>query len=84
MESFYLITPVALILIAIAIKLFLWAVNSGQYEDLDREASRILFDDDANGRKPLDCSDKNTNGGTMSSGDEVADSASNSDFTGKQ
>jgi cbb3-type cytochrome oxidase maturation protein len=46
MESFYLITPVALILIAIAIKLFLWAVNSGQFDDLDREASRILFDED--------------------------------------
>jgi cbb3-type cytochrome oxidase maturation protein len=46
MESFYLITPIALILIAVAIKLFLWAVNSGQFDDLDREASRILFDDD--------------------------------------
>lgn len=47
MESFYLITPVALILIAVAIKLFLWAVNNGQFDDLDREASRILFDDEA-------------------------------------
>jgi cbb3-type cytochrome oxidase maturation protein len=45
-ESFYLITPIALILIAIAIKLFLWAVNNGQFDDLDREASRILFDDE--------------------------------------
>lgn len=52
MESFYLITPIALILIAVAIKLFIWAVNSGQFDDLDREASRILFDDDvANARK---------------------------------
>jgi len=47
MESFYLITPIALILIAIAIKLFLWAVNNGQFDDLDREASRILFDKDS-------------------------------------
>jgi len=46
MESFYLITPIALILIAVAIKLFIWAVNNGQFDDLDREASRILFDDD--------------------------------------
>lgn len=56
MESFYLITPIALLLIAIAIKLFLWAVNSGQFEDLDREASRILFDDDTTStqKKPAD------------------------------
>lgn len=26
--------------------LFLWALRSGQYEDLDGAANRILFDDD--------------------------------------
>lgn len=28
-----------------ALGLFLWALNSGQYEDLEGAASRILFDD---------------------------------------
>jgi cbb3-type cytochrome oxidase maturation protein len=30
----------------IAIKLLLWAINSGQYDDLDKEAWRILSDSD--------------------------------------
>jgi cbb3-type cytochrome oxidase maturation protein len=44
MESLYLLIPISLIFIAIAIKIFFWAVNSGQYDDLDSEAERILFD----------------------------------------
>lgn len=64
MESFYLITPIALILIAVAIKLFIWAVNSGQFDDLDREASRILFDDET-------VRDKNSSHGANESTDNT-------------
>lgn len=46
MQSFYLLVPLALIIIALAIKLLFWAINSGQYDDLDTEGHRILFDDD--------------------------------------
>jgi cbb3-type cytochrome oxidase maturation protein len=46
MESLYLLIPVALIFCAVAIKLLLWAIDSGQYEDLDKESWRILNDDD--------------------------------------
>jgi cbb3-type cytochrome oxidase maturation protein len=45
-DSLYLLIPIALLFCAIAIKLLLWAINSGQYEDLDKEAWRILLDDD--------------------------------------
>ncbi len=45
MESLYLLIPVALIFVAIGIKLLLWAIDSGQYDDLDKEAWRILMDD---------------------------------------
>jgi cbb3-type cytochrome oxidase maturation protein len=38
--------PIALIFCAIAIKLLLWAINNGQYDDLDKEAWRILADND--------------------------------------
>ena len=31
----------------LAIKLLLWAIDSGQYDDLDKEAWRIIADDDA-------------------------------------
>lgn len=44
MESLYLLIPISLVFIAIAIRLFFWAVNSGQYDDLDSEGERILFD----------------------------------------
>jgi len=45
-ESLYLLVPIALIFIAVAIRLLFWAVNNGQYEDLDTEAHRILFDEE--------------------------------------
>jgi cbb3-type cytochrome oxidase maturation protein len=42
----YLI-PAALALGALGLAAFLWSLKSGQYEDLDGAAQRILFDDDA-------------------------------------
>lgn len=47
MESLFLLIPVALVFCAIAIKLLLWAIDSGQYDDLDKESWRILNDDEA-------------------------------------
>ena len=46
MESLFLLIPVALVFVVIAIKVLFWAVNSGQYDDLNTEGYRILFDDD--------------------------------------
>lgn len=46
MESLYLLIPVALVFVVIAVKVLFWAVNSGQYDDLETEAHRILFDED--------------------------------------
>ena len=46
MDSLYLLIPIALVFCAIAIKLLLWAIDSGQYEDLDKEAWKILADED--------------------------------------
>jgi cbb3-type cytochrome oxidase maturation protein len=45
MDSLYLLIPVALVLVALGIKLLLWAIDNGQYEDLDKEAWRILAED---------------------------------------
>lgn len=47
----YLI-PVALLLGAISLIAFLWALRSGQYEDLDGAAHRILLDDETPPGKP--------------------------------
>jgi cbb3-type cytochrome oxidase maturation protein len=38
--------PIALLLGVAGLAAFLWALKSGQFEDLDGAASRILFDDD--------------------------------------
>lgn len=46
MEILYLLIPLAVILMAVAIVFFLWTVKSGQYDDLEGPAHRILMDDD--------------------------------------
>jgi cbb3-type cytochrome oxidase maturation protein len=45
-DSLYLLIPIALAFCVIAIRLLLWAIGSGQYDDLDKEAWRILADDE--------------------------------------
>lgn len=46
MRILYLLIPLALILMGIAIWAFIWAVKSGQFDDLEGPAHRILMDDD--------------------------------------
>jgi cbb3-type cytochrome oxidase maturation protein len=46
MLDFLYLVPIALVLGALALGAFMWALGSGQYEDLDGAAERILFDDD--------------------------------------
>ena len=46
MESLYVLIPVTLVLLGIALGAWLWSVGSGQFEDLDKAASSILFDDE--------------------------------------
>ncbi|MDA8752801.1 cbb3-type cytochrome oxidase assembly protein CcoS [Halieaceae bacterium] len=46
MDSLYFLIPVALIFCVIAIRLLLWAIDSGQYDDLDKEAWQILADEE--------------------------------------
>ncbi len=46
MESLYLLIPIALVFCVLVVKLLLWAIDSGQYDDLDKESWRILTDED--------------------------------------
>lgn len=46
MDTLLWLIPLALLLGVIALAAFIWALRSGQYEDLDGAAARILFDDD--------------------------------------
>ena len=45
MESLYLLIPVSILFFVIALVAFFWAVNNGQYDDLDGEAERLLFEE---------------------------------------
>jgi len=46
MAALYILIPVAVVLVALAIWVFFWAVDAGQYDDLDSPAHSILFDDE--------------------------------------
>lgn len=52
MEIIFMLIPIAIIFVVIAVYVFFWAVKSDQFEDLEREGSNILFDDDAQQTKP--------------------------------
>jgi cbb3-type cytochrome oxidase maturation protein len=42
-----LLIPVSLCMGAIGLGAFFWSLRDGQFEDLDGDGQRILFDDDA-------------------------------------
>ena len=46
MSILYLIIPVSIVLVALIIWVFLWAVRSGQFDDMEGPAHRILMDDE--------------------------------------
>jgi len=46
MTILYLLIPLALILMGIAVAAFIWSVRNGQFDDLEGPAHRILLDDD--------------------------------------
>jgi cbb3-type cytochrome oxidase maturation protein len=46
MDILYLLIPLSLVFVAVIAGFFLWAVKSGQFEDMEGPAHRILMDDD--------------------------------------
>jgi cbb3-type cytochrome oxidase maturation protein len=46
MSIIFVLIPIAMLFVAIAVMVFFWAVKTNQYDDLDREAVNILFDED--------------------------------------
>ena len=49
----YLI-PIALLLGLVGLGAFIWSIKSGQYEDLEGAARRILFDEEEDGKNDDD------------------------------
>ncbi|GAB2791635.1 hypothetical protein GCM10027040_17170 [Halomonas shantousis] len=46
MNILYLLIPLSLVLLGLAVWTFFWAVKSGQFDDLEGPAHRILFEDE--------------------------------------
>jgi cbb3-type cytochrome oxidase maturation protein len=46
MSGLLYLIPIALFLGLLGLGAFLWALRSGQFDDLDGAAERILFDDE--------------------------------------
>ncbi|GAA2838942.1 cbb3-type cytochrome oxidase assembly protein CcoS [Aminobacter aminovorans] len=46
MSGLLVLLPIALFLGGLGLAAFLWSLRSGQYEDMDGAAERILVDDD--------------------------------------
>lgn len=46
MSILYLLIPLGLLLLALAVAAFFWAVRSGQFDDLETPAMSVLMDDD--------------------------------------
>lgn len=46
MESLYLLIPLSIVLALVIAVIFWWATRSGQFDDMEGPAHRILMDDD--------------------------------------
>jgi cbb3-type cytochrome oxidase maturation protein len=53
-ETIFVLLPVALLIAGIALAMFVWAVRTGQYDDLETPAVRMLFDDEPPRETPRD------------------------------
>ena len=45
MEVIFVLVPVSLIIIGVSLWAFVWSVRNEQFEDLEKEAHSILFED---------------------------------------
>jgi len=60
MSIIYILIPIAMVFVTIAIWMFFWAVKSDQYQDLDREGINILFDEDLETKNAPDTEENDT------------------------
>lgn len=54
MSVIYILIPIAFLLVTVAIGIFIWAVRSNQFEDLERHGYSVLLDDDKKEEKRSD------------------------------
>jgi cbb3-type cytochrome oxidase maturation protein len=57
MTMLYVLIPLAVVLLAVAIWAMLWAIKTGQFDDLDSQGWSVVLDDD---QKPPPIEDDET------------------------
>jgi cbb3-type cytochrome oxidase maturation protein len=52
MSILFVLIPLGLVLLAVAVAAFFWAVRSGQFDDLDTPGTMVLFDEEPAAGEP--------------------------------
>lgn len=76
MSVIYVLIPIAILLTAIGIYLFFWAVKTEQFDDLEKQGMSILFDSDIE-----DSSLNNTDSADTPDNTDNTDTPNNTDNT---
>ena len=63
MDILYLLIPLSVVLVFAIGAVFWWAVASGQFEDMEGPAHRVISDDDATARNAREEADEGRSGG---------------------
>ncbi len=62
MDILFLLIPIALIFLIIAIAVFFWAIRDGQYDDMESQGLKVIMDDKQQNRKDKVSSESNESG----------------------
>jgi len=54
MSVLWIVVPLALLVVLIAVVAYVWSARAGQFDDLDTPAVRMLHDDEGPGRQSID------------------------------
>lgn len=69
MSMLYVLIPLALMLLAVAVWALIWAIRSGQFDDLESHAWSVVLDDDQKPPGEPEADDQNMSSGESDSGE---------------
>ena len=72
MSIIYILIPIAILLTALGIYLFFWAVKTEQFDDLEKQGMSILFDENKEEENSRSHSNENQGSDSPESNDEYA------------
>ena len=57
MSIIYVLIPIAMLFVLVAVGIFFWAVRSDQFDDLEKQSVSILFEEDSDQVKSASSAD---------------------------